>query len=358
MTAVETKALLLDVFYRLIRVGANLGVAELLAAYHAVDGGWGAESPDALRKMSRLLWCNSRQEAADFDDIFSVALAARKRAEKTPDLRESEPKAAPPESPAEMPHEEPTPSAPPPELPQREGELEAFPVRTPAPAVPMDGGAELRAYWPVSRRSMIYTWRYLRRPIKDGPRTLLDVTATIERAARQGFFLQPVFNRRESNRAHLVLFVDQGGSMVPFHRFTRDLVETACDDSGIQQVDVFYFNNAPPKHVFLDPHMTEPLLLADALAGCTPDSSVLLVSDAGAARGYRSMERVRAVAEALVRVKRVTSLIAWLNPMPRSRWPGTSAQFIARLIPMYQMDPDGFSNAVDALRGQPLHPHG
>jgi hypothetical protein len=40
--------------------------------------------------------------------------------------------------------------------------------------------------------------------------------------------------------------------------------------------------------------------------------------------------------------------------MPADRWPGTSAQIIAHLAPMFQMDPDDFSNAIDVVRGQPL----
>jgi uncharacterized protein with von Willebrand factor type A (vWA) domain len=93
------------------------------------------------------------------------------------------------------------------------------------------------------------------------------------------------------------------------------------------------------------------------LAGCSPDSSVLLVSDAGAARGYRTMTRIRTTTELIVRLKRLTTLIAWLNPMPKPRWRSTSAQFIGRLVPMFQMNNDGFSNAVDVLRGQPLPSH-
>jgi uncharacterized protein with von Willebrand factor type A (vWA) domain len=204
---------------------------------------------------------------------------------------------------------------------------------------------------------MVYTWRYLRRPVKDGPRDMLNVAATVERTAHQGFLLQSVYDRRESNHAHLVLLVDQGGSMVPFHRFTRDLVETATTESTLRQVDVAYFHNLPPERVFRDPHLTESLPLAAVLGGCSPDSSILVVSDGGAARGYRNMDRIRTTTEVLVGIKRLTTLIAWLNPMPQSRWAGTSAQFIARLVPMFQMDPDGFSNAVDVLRGQPLHPH-
>ncbi|MCB1816260.1 MAG: VWA containing CoxE family protein, partial [Candidatus Competibacteraceae bacterium] len=98
--------------------------------------------------------------------------------------------------------------------------------------------------------------------------------------------------------------------------------------------------------------LMQPQPLTKLLAECNPDSSLLFVSDAGAARGHRRLARIRATAECLARLKRVSSFIAWLNPMPAPRWDGTSAQFIAGLVPMFQMDPDGFSNAVDCLRGQ------
>jgi uncharacterized protein with von Willebrand factor type A (vWA) domain len=214
---------------------------------------------------------------------------------------------------------------------------------------------ELRTYWPVSRRSMVYTWRYLRRPVKDGPRDVLNIEATVEHSARQGFFLQSVYERRENNYAHLIMLVDQGGSMMPFHRFTRDLVDTAGNESSLERVDIAYFHNVPPANVFRNPHLTEQLPLDELLAGGSTDSSILVVSDAGAARGYRNINRIRATTDFLVNIKSLTTLIAWLNPMPKPRWSGTSAQFIERLVPMFPMDDDGFSNAVDVLRGQPAH---
>jgi hypothetical protein len=54
----------------------------------------------------------------------------------------------------------------------------------------------------------------------------------------------------------------------------------------------------------------------------------------------------------LVGIKQCTALLAWLNPVPARRWPGTTAQLIGAIVRMYPMDEDGFSNAVDVLRGQ------
>ena len=351
----QAKPLLLDLFQRLRRAGAMLGIDELLAAYQAVDAGWGHGDSEGLRQLGRLLWCKSLQEVGDFEEIFDAAMAARAHIPTETALAQIEEEPAGPPPTPEQPPSGPPPSAPPSELPGSEAELSALPLRTmPQPQLP-EGGEELRTYWPVSRRSMIYTWRYLRRPVKDGPRNVLNLAATVEQSARRGLFLEPVYERHETNRAHLILLLDQGGSMVPFHRFTRDLVETACEESPIGQVDVAYFRNVPTGSLYQDPHLTEPLALERALAGCNPDSSILVVGDAGAARGYRNLNRVRASTKLLVDLKRMTILIAWLNPMPRHRWPGTSAELIAHLVPMFQMDPDGFSNAVDVLRGQPLH---
>ncbi len=159
---------------------------------------------------------------------------------------------------------------------------------------------EVINYWPVSRRSMAYNWRYLQRPVADGPADVLDVQATVEQSVRQGFFLAPVYRRREVNHAQVLLFVDQEGSMTPLHHFTRDLVDTAQDSSlEKEKVEVYYFHNVPDSIVYRDAHLTAPVPLEQALAECDVDTSVLIVSDAGAARGYRRMARIGATTEFL-----------------------------------------------------------
>jgi uncharacterized protein with von Willebrand factor type A (vWA) domain len=219
--------------------------------------------------------------------------------------------------------------------------------------VPPSGGADpdLTTEHPVTRRTMAYTWRYLRRPVKDGPCDQVDLRATVERAARQGFFDRPVLGRRATDHGRLILLIDQGGSMVPFHRLTRDLVETA-EASGLGRVELGYFQNVPSPQVHQDPHRTRPLSLAGLLADCTAETGVLLVSDAGAARGGSEPRRFQETARFLVGSRRLTAAVAWLNPVPRDRWPGTTAALIALVVAMYPMDEEGFGQAVEVLRGQ------
>ena len=51
-------------------------------------------------------------------------------------------------------------------------------------------------------------------------------------------------------------------------------------------------------------------------------------------------------------IRQYTMLIAWLNPMPQARWANSTAQMLAALAPMYQLNQDGFSRALDVARGQ------
>lgn len=355
MSEFNPEPIITRVFDRLRRDGFNIGVSEYIAALNAVKGGIGAAGLDDLKLVLQLLWCHSLAEQARFELIWkSLALSSTP---PTPQAGVDKPKTPPPAT--ERLTSPSLPPSPKPELLPPEPEassLAPLPVRLPFLAAETENLPELQIYYPVSRRSMVYLWRYLRRPVADGPADVLDVEATVDLAARQGFFLASVYRRREVNRARLLLLIDQYGSMTPFHRFTRDLVETALCESTLAegQVNVFYFHNVPTPYVYQDDHLTLPIPLEQALAECDGDTSVLIISDAGAARGYRRMERVRATTEFLVQLKQRSSLISWLNPMPTQRWDGTSAELIAYLVPMEQMDGDGLSHAIDLVRGQPL----
>lgn len=354
MSDFEPRQLLINTFIRLRQSGIVLGMGELLDALRAVEGGWGTDSPEALRQMAQLLWCKSSEELRELETVWAILVLASSTSVSRPESK------LPAPSQSQESISKPSEFPPPQTLeaasvaPRTTPEWGALPIQAPFTPALVEGAPDLHTYWPVSRRFMVYTWRYLRHPIADGPAEILDVKTTVEKVARQGFFLSPVYRRRERNHAHLILLLDQGGSMVPFHRFTRDMIETAQSESTIEQVDVFYFHNIPAESIYLDPYMTSPIISNKVLEYCSNDTSVLVVSDAGAARGHRRLERIRATTEFLSQLKHQTSLIAWLNPMPFERWTGTSAQIIAHLIPMFQMDPDGFSNAIDVIRGQPL----
>ena len=349
MTKFEAREILIKVFISLRRIGLSLGIGDLLAAVRAVEGGKVKLREEELRRVARLLWCQSPDTARDFDDTWAAAVSLMNPV--APPVPTATP---PPTPPPVVPEPPPLPSSldtetgPVPAQP----ELAALPVQVPFTPAALDESMRLDAYWPVSKRSMAYTWRYLRRLVPDGPEDLLDIEATVNRAASQGFYLAPIFRRRPVNHAHLILLLDQGGSMVPFHRFTRDMIQTTFDESTINRVEIYYFHNVMADQLYWDSYLTDQIGWESAFERCEGETSVLIVSDAGAARGHRRLPRISATAESLFRLRQKTSLVAWLNPMPEVRWANTSASTIGQLVKMYQMDPDGFSSAIDIVRGQ------
>ncbi|MGJ3250730.1 MAG: VWA containing CoxE family protein [Elainellaceae cyanobacterium] len=301
MNSDQLEARITELFRR-SRQPLDLGMREYLAALDAVQ----AESDmtdDDLKLTLRLLWCTSIARQIQFDLIWdSVA-----QQEPKPEIKERSqpsqhqasdvPKSLPPSRrEAPVPVEAAQPKAAPPRL-------SSIDIRPPLITTGVDNLPELQTYWPISRRSMIYAWRYLRRPKPDGPPDVLDISSTVEQVAKTGVFLSPVYQRRTVNHARLLMLVDQGGSMMPFHRFSRDLIETAQDKSSLDRVDVYYFHNVPSTHLYQDPHLTQPIESEVVWALCDVGTSVLIVSDAGAARGCYSMERVRKTTEFLVELQ-------------------------------------------------------
>jgi hypothetical protein len=276
--------------------------------------------PEALKSALKLLWCSSRSHRSQFDPLWEEVLASVNQRPAPPFPGKASGRG--PTAPPPPPDSSDPPEFQPPTLPQPDPALEAEaevavqPVRAPFTPAEVADPTDLTAYWPVSRRSMTYTWRYLRRPVARGAATVLDVAATVQAAARDGFYLAPVLRRREHNQARLVLFVDQNGSMMPFHRFTRDLVETASGEGTLPegQCVAYYFHNQPGEFVYRDGFLTQPIALDQVLATMDSDTSVLIVSDGGAARGYRQLSRIQATTGFLLKLRQVTKLDGVAEP--------------------------------------------
>lgn len=343
---------LITQLFRRVRQSFKLGMREYLAALDVLQGDFDLSDREDLKLMLQLLWCHSQPQQRFFEQIWHEVV-------QQVDSSPSQPRS---EKPAHRPLSDPLPSVPSREEPLpadtsqpplSQTELEPLVLQPPLPPAEIEDLPELQTYWPILRRSMAYAWRYLRRPRPDGPLNVLDIEATVDQVAKTGFFLSPVYHRREINHASLLLLIDQDGSMTPFHRFSRDLAETA-QGGGLTRVDAYYFHNVPTTYVYRDARLTEPVALQEIWPLCDGDTSVLIFSDAGAARGGQHIERVRSTTEFLVPLQQRTRLIGWLNPMPVDRWNGTSAELIAYLVAMEQMDQDGFSNLIEIIRGQPL----
>ncbi|NEP03277.1 MAG: VWA containing CoxE family protein [Symploca sp. SIO2E9] len=351
MSNFNPRPLLTRLLYRLRRDGFALGISEYLAALEAIEGGWGVQDASALKKLLRSLWCHSLAQQDHLEVIFASLSAEESQEQaKSGEVSSQSSQSSSSSSPnlSTVSSERQVTSMV--ESSTTVPELSLFPVKSPINLLEQTEDRDFKAYYPISRRYMVYSWRYLRRMVADGREDILDVERTIAQVCQQGFFLKPKYSRREQNHADLLLLLDQEGSMTPFHRFTRDLVETAQYESNIGQVRVGYFHNLPAEYIYRDPYLTQKTLLASVLAECDANTSILIVSDGGAARGARRSERFSATAKVLWHIKQHTKLIAWLNPTPPERWQGSTAQFIAHLVPMYPLDDHDLNLAIAQIR--------
>jgi uncharacterized protein len=208
-------------------------------------------------------------------------------------------------------------------------------------------------FFPVTLRQMKQNWRYLRRLVREGPATELDIAATINLLGRKGILLSPVLVPRRRNRVELLLLIDQAGSMVPFHALSSRLMETASREGQLGRTGLYYFHNCPIDYLYRDSYQTDAEPLPTALAQLSKTQSVaLIVSDAGAARGYFNPERLELTRIFLDQIKKRVQYVVWLNPVPQSRWNRSTAGSIAKLVPMFEIDRHGLYGAIEVLRGR------
>jgi hypothetical protein len=228
-------------------------------------------------------------------------------------------------------------------------------------------------YLPVTRRQMKQGWRFLRQRVREGPPVELDVAATVNRIGQDGFFLTPVLRPRRVNKAALLLLIDRGGSMVPFHVLGLRLEETAVEAGRLGRAGTYYFHDCPqPQNrrqpvTAVNPYREHKLYRQPQLLGARPVSEivdefdnwrtgVLVFSDAGAARGSWDEARIENTAVFLYQLRALgIERIAWLNPMPEPRWETTSAAPIADMVPMFSLESNGLYRAIDVLRGRSPH---
>ena len=146
--------------------------------------------------------------------------------------------------------------------------------------------------------------------------------------------------------------LDERGSMVPFRRVTQALLDSARQ-SGFARASLLFFHDVPGEHLFHDPWLNAHESTVRVLQSFI-DAGVLVISDAGSARGNFEQSRVEQTNKFIQLVRRYTQNIAWLNPTPVERWSGNSAAAIRQecAVPMFELNRLGLDAAVNIMRGR------
>lgn len=350
----------LDLFMNLRQAGMALSLEQYHLLLEALSLGFGTASLEDFKQVCRLLWVKpkSRFSLETFEAEFQRYIAQRFQVERKPETMYSTASEAsstsssvtvkPPESVA--------PTAEPPtatglQIPtalrgerslSRRGQL----------SFSRQGFSLNVRDFPLTERQILQSWRSLRRPIREGPATELDISATLAQINRQGQFFQPVLRPQRINRAELLLLLDHDGSMIPFHLFTRPLVE-AANSGRFGNSEVYYFRNCPQDYLYLKPNQPEARRLEEIVPKLHQRRTVVfIVSDGGAARGGYNPERLALTEAFLTKLQPKVRGIVWLNPLPKQRWVNTTAAYIAQLLDnrMYELTPSGLRAAIRAMK--------
>ena len=343
---------LLELFTQLREAGLLLGIEEYRLLVRALQGGFGGDRL-SLKLLCETLWVKSPTDKSLFDYHFELLVkrtgkvpieatppAEEVAREKTEELETAIARTAEFSQPLAL---------------QIEDEVEV--AKSVAATTPTDEKIHphpfilTEEYFPVTRRQMKQSWRYLRRPVREGIPVELDLETTVREAGRSGILLEPMLLPRHANRAELLLFIDRYGSMVLFHCLCDRLKETALRGGRLGKAGIYYFHNCPVEYLYRDPHLQEAQLVGKILSCLGQRTAILIVSDGGAARGNYSRERFELTENFLQQLKKQARYIAWVNPMPSERWDLTTAGEIASLVPMFEIARQGLHHAIDVLRG-------
>lgn len=204
--------------------------------------------------------------------------------------------------------------------------------------------------FPVAQRQIQQNWRYLRRPIREGTLTEIDIEATINQIMEDGVFLEPVLIPSRVNQVEMLLLIDESNSMVPFRLFCQRIV-ASLQESRLKKANIYYFRNCPRDYLFLYPRSPDAKKINEILPKLHSNRTVvLIISDAGAARGGINWQRIELTAEFLEQFTPYVRHIAWLNPMPSERWEYNSAEAISQLVQMFELNYQGLKAVVRLLK--------
>ncbi len=208
----------------------------------------------------------------------------------------------------------------------------------------------------LGTRNIKIALRRLRRFAREGAAEELDIDATIEGTAKQGW-LDVRMRPERHNAVKLLLFLDVGGSMDPFVKLCEELFSAAT--SEFKNLEFFYFHNCVYEGVWKDNRrrFQERTPTFDVLHKFGHDYKLLFVGDA-AMSPYEithpggSVEHFNEESGAtwMQRMMHTYPSAAWLNPVPEAQWGYSQSTRIIRELMTDRMYPLTIAGLDDAAR--------
>ncbi len=208
----------------------------------------------------------------------------------------------------------------------------------------------------IGTRNIKIAMRRLRRFARQGAADELDIDATIDGTAKQGW-LDIQMRPERRNAIKLLLLLDVGGSMDPFIKLCEELFSAAT--SEFKNLEFFYFHNCPYEGLWKDNkrRFSERTPTWDILHKYPHDYKIIFVGDA-AMSPYEithpggSVEHFNEESGHvwMQRFAHTYTSCVWLNPVPEKQWGYSQSTKVMREIMNDRMYPLTLNGLDDAMR--------
>jgi len=205
--------------------------------------------------------------------------------------------------------------------------------------------------------------RKLRNLTRIGEATELDVDETIDETCRNAGEIELVFRPPRRNNLRMLVLMDVGGTMDPYHDAVSKLLTALHEEHGLRGLRALYFHNTIYDTVFTTAAMRRPdeLPTAELLRRLDERWKLLIVGDAAMhpaelLEPYGSSDPRRTTPTPSIawlhRLKGHFGRAAWLNPDGEELWAHSyTARLVQRLFPMYHLSVEGVAQAAQVLVG-------
>ena len=221
--------------------------------------------------------------------------------------------------------------------------------------------ADYRVDTALQIRDFQVALRALRSLVREGSWEL-DLDGTIDRTASNGGDIELDWRRERTNRIHLVLLMDTGGSMAPHAQLVERLLRAASELKGFKSFQSWQFHNVPYGWLYKDYATSDRVAIPELIKSFTPQHRLVWVGDAsmapwelltamrGDSWGRDPAHGGMSGLDWLTRITGRCPASIWLNPDPPRYWDHPTVRAIEAVIPMFALTVSGLRDAVKRLK--------
>ena len=242
------------------------------------------------------------------------------------------------------------------------------PRRKPGHALPLwnfkdfreDNVLNIRQFQMAFRRLCLYSDQF-------GSEVELDIQRTIHDTCQKGGLLQIRQKKPRRNAIKVLMFIDSGGTMTPYHNLCSRLFQAVSRSNRFRDLKIYYFHNCIDEYLYTNPtlRLKYEVSTQKILRECDKDYKVIFVGDATMDvneliyppaevtrnnQGFSGQDWLNYI------LKRYRSTV-WLTPILRKKgtcmgtW-GAAYDIITDLFQMYPLTVKGLEDAMEQLMVQ------